>query len=47
MGLRNYMSQNLTGLVIPPSEYDEEFVVASINALISDLEVINNFIFNK
>ena len=28
MGLIDYMSRNPVGLAIPPSEYDEEFVVA-------------------
>ena len=37
MGLIDYMSRNPVGLPIPPSEYDEEFVVASINAFINNL----------
>ena len=36
------MSRNLVGLAIPPSEYDEEFVVASIKAFINNLEMIDN-----
>ena len=47
MGLIDYMSRNLVGLAIPPSEYDEEFVVASINTLINNLEVIYNVILNE
>ena len=47
MGLMDYMSRNPVGLAIPPSEYDEEFVVASINAFINNLEVIDNVILNK
>ena len=46
MGLTDYMSQTPVGLAIPPSEYDEEFVVASINAFINDLELIDNVILN-
>ena len=30
-----------------PSNYDEEFVVASINAFINDLELIDNVILNN
>ena len=41
MGLIDYMSRDPIGLEIPPSEYDEEFVVASINTF------INNFILNE
>ena len=41
------MSQSTVGLAIPPNEYDEEFVVASINAFINNLEVIDNVILNK
>ena len=47
MGLIDYMSQNPAGLAIPPSEYDEEFVVASINAFNNDLELIDNVILNN
>ena len=44
MGLIDYNSQNLVGLAIPPSQYDEEFVVASIKAFINNLELIDNVI---
>ena len=44
MGLIDYMSQNPVELAIHPSEYDEEMVVASINAFINDLELIDNVI---
>ena len=37
MGLIDYISRNLVGLAIPPSEYHEEFVVASIRAFINNL----------
>ena len=30
-----------------PSEYDEEFIVTSNNALINDLELIDNVILNN
>ena len=43
----DYMSRNPVGLAIPPSEYDEEFVVASINSFISNLKVIDNVILKK
>ena len=35
------------GLAIPPSEYDEEFAVASVNTFINNLEVIDNHILNE
>ena len=44
MGLK---AQNPVGLAIPPSEYDEEFVVASINNFINNLELIYNVVFNE
>ena len=48
MGLiEDYKSRNPVGLAIPPSEYDEEFVVASINAFINNLELIDNVILNN
>ena len=47
MGLIDYMSRNPVGLAKPPSEYDEEFVVASINAFINDLELIDNVILKN
>ena len=40
------MSQNAVGLAIPPSEYDEEFVVASIRTFINNLEMIDNVVLN-
>ena len=47
MRLIDYMSRNLVGLAIPSSEYDEDFVVASINTFINNLEVIDNVILNE
>ena len=47
MGLIDYMSGNPIGLPIHPSEYDEEFVVASIIAFINNLEMIDNVISNN
>ena len=47
MGLIDYMSRNPVGLAIPPSEYDEEFVVASIRTFINNLELIDNVILNN
>ena len=46
MGLFDYMSENPVGLAKPPSEYNEEFVLASIKAFINNLEVIDNLILN-
>ena len=46
MALIDYMSRNPVRLAIPPSKFDEEFVVASINTFISNLEVIDNVILN-
>ena len=42
MRLIGYKSPNPFRLAITPSEYDEEFVVASINAFINNLESIDN-----
>ena len=47
MGLIDYMSRNPVGLAIPPSQYDEEFVVASFKAFINNLELIDNVILNN
>ena len=47
MGSIDYVSRNLVRLVIPPSEYDEEFVVASIRTFINNLEMIENVILNN
>ena len=47
MGLTHYISRNPLGLAIPPSKYDEEFVVASNNAFINDLELFDNVILNN
>ena len=47
MGLIDYLSRNPVGLTIPTSEYDEEFVVASINAFINNLDLIDNVILNN
>ena len=44
MGLVDHMSQNPVKLPTPPSEYDKEFVVASINTFINSLEMIDNVI---
>ena len=41
------MSKNPVGLAIPPSACDEEFVVSSINAIINNLEMIENVIVNN
>ena len=41
MGLLDQMSWNSVGLAIPPSECDEVFVAASINAFINNLEMID------
>ena len=46
LGLIDYMSRNPVGIAIPPSEYDEEFVVDSNNAFINDLELIDKVILN-
>ena len=45
-GLIDYMSRNLVGLALLPSEYNEEFDVASIISLFFNLELIDNFILN-
>ena len=47
IGLIDSMSQSPVGLAILPSEYNEEFVVASINAFNNDLELIDNVIPNN
>ena len=47
MGLIDYMPQNPVGLAIPSSKYDDEFVVASLNTFINNLEVIDNIILNE
>ena len=47
MGLIDYMSPNPVGLAIPPSKYDEEFIVASIRTFINNLEIIDNVILNN
>ena len=47
MGLIDYKSQNPVGLAKPPSEYDKEFVVASFNAFINNLKLIDNVILNN
>ena len=41
------MSRNPVGLAIPPSEYDEEIVVASIKTFITNLEIFDNVILNN
>ena len=47
MVLIDYMSQNSVGLALPPGEFDEEIVVASINTFMNNLEVIDNVISNN
>ena len=47
MGLIDYMSRIPVGLPLPPSEYDEEFVVAAIITFINNLEMIDNVILNQ
>ena len=47
MGLIDNISQNVVGLAIPPSEYDEEFVVSSISTFINSLELFDNVILNE
>ena len=41
------MSRNPVGLALPPSEYDEEFFVASVGTFIKKLEMIDNVILNN
>ena len=41
------MSRNPVGLTTPSSEYDEKFIVASINAFINNLELIDKVIRNN
>ena len=47
MGLIDCMSRNPAGLTIPLSEYDEEFVVASIRTFINNLKMIDNVILKN
>ena len=47
MGLIEYMSRNPVRLAILTSEYHEKFAVASINAFINNLEMIDNVSFNS
>ena len=47
MGLIEYMSRNPVGLAIPLCEYDGDFVVKSINSLITILKIIDKIILNK
>ena len=47
MGPIDYISRNPVGLPIPPSAYNEEFGVASINTFINNLEMIDNVILNN
>ena len=47
MGLIDYISRILVALAIPPSEYDEEFVVAPNRAFIKNLEMIDNVFLNN
>ena len=41
------MSRNPVGLAVPPSEHDEELVLASIRTFIKNLEMIDNVILNN
>ena len=47
MGLDDFMSQNPFELAIPPSEYVKDFVAASINSFITNLEMFDNLILNQ
>ena len=47
MGLIDYMSQNPVEFPIPPSEYDEDFVVGAINTFMNNLEMIDIVILKK
>ena len=47
MGLIDYISRNPVGTARPSSTSDEEFVVASINSFINNLEMIDNLILNQ
>ena len=47
MGLIEYMSRNQVGVAIPPCENDKDFVVKSINSLITNLKMIDKIILNK
>ena len=47
MGFIDYISRNPVELAIPPSEYDEEFVVTSIKTFINNRETIENVILNN
>ena len=41
------MSRNPVGMAKPPSEYDEELVVASNKAFINNIDLIDNVILNN
>ena len=47
MGSIDCMSRNSVGLFLPSSEYDDKIVVAAINTLINNLEMIDNVIINQ
>ena len=47
MRLIDYVSRTPVGLAIPPIEYNEEFVVASINSFIINLDKIDYLILNQ
>ena len=47
MGLFDYVSRTPVGIAIPPSAYDEEIVVVSINSFVNNLETIDNLILNQ
>ena len=47
MGLIDYISRKPVGIAKPPSAYDEEFVVSSINSFVNNLEIIDNLILKN
>ena len=47
MALIDCIARYPVGMALPSSKYDEEFVVASIDAIINNLELIDNVILNN
>ena len=47
IGLIDYMSRIPVEFALPRSEYNEEFVKATINLFIANLEFIEKFVFNQ
>ena len=45
-GFIDYMSRNPVGLATRPRAYEVEFVVASLNSFVINLEMIDNFFLN-